>query len=629
MNISTKYGRSRFLLSAGLIGGLAILAGCSSHQNAAPPAPVQTAAAPNPAGAPPQTADASGPAGAPVQPAAAPNAPAAPQAFQPYTVVNTLPPKPKKVVHKHRRLHLALYHKKYYLADDSNRYYPVARDKSGHIYPVTYDIATHRQFPLFYDPDRDRYYRVIRDEDNHVYRNYEGDRDDVCYHDDRDDYRYREDNSAQTVAYYNVHENVDDEDDYYRHDDYDRPVIVAPAHHDPNRDAWLLAIPVVVGAYFLLKPRHHSDPPPVYQTPPGQVRYLPGSNGRPGADFAAGRPGAPGQSGPIVINNNQNVVVQQPGMRGAPGAPATGFRPGMPRTSFDRARTAHGAAVPSFGRAAHPATAAPGAVLPHPANPAMRAAGSFSPGVNRAIPAVRASPGVPAHPVLLAHRAPSTGRPISPQAAARVVHPVPTAGRPISAQAAAGVVHPAPRAGRPIPAHAAAGVVHTAAHPSANRAVVNHPRAAAPAAVQHPAAHAAVVRPHPGVGVAAVAPHPASNRAAVRPHPAPPAAVNRSTQHPPARPHAAATPPTRAAVVPAHSAPHPRSAAPAPPAHSAPAAPQRTMEHRNVAPPVHPAPTSTHTAPSVHAAPSAPANRSHAAPKPGEKPDDKRKHGQS
>jgi hypothetical protein len=238
-----------------------------------------------------------------------------PQSFQPYIVINKTPPKPAKVTHRHRKLHLVQHASSYYLADDDNHYYPVGRDAQGDLYPAYQDSSTHSLLPLYYDPDRDRYFRTASDEDGHYYRNYVGDPGDRYYPDENDNY----DSNPQ---------------------DY-QPEVVTPPHHDRNRDAWLLAIPVVVAAYFLLQPHHHHSNQPqitqnviVRQAPVYIIRQI-APSAHPGQAFFQ-RPNAralPGRPSVLPTGGNASTfahAMRQPALHpavGVPSVPAMGAHP--------------------------------------------------------------------------------------------------------------------------------------------------------------------------------------------------------------------------------------------------------------------------------------------------------------
>ena len=199
--------RLNLLVSA----SLAALAGCAARQ-ASTPAPISApiAVAPSP----------------PPVPSVTPTtAPPPAETFKPYTVLPTLPPKPKTAARRHKTLHLAQYHRHYYLTDDHQARYDVGRDDRGDLYPVYHERESNQDYPLYYDEERDRYYRVVRDEEKHCY--YRG------YVDDPSDRLYDDPDAGEDTVYKPAR----------RH----RPTIDAP-HHDSNRDAWLLAIPELLRA---------------------------------------------------------------------------------------------------------------------------------------------------------------------------------------------------------------------------------------------------------------------------------------------------------------------------------------------------------------------------------------------
>jgi hypothetical protein len=169
---------------------------------------------------------------------------ASPTAFQPYTIINTPAPKPAVVRHSHRVLRLTHHDGQYLLADSDGHSYRVGRDAHGHLCPVYTDPNTHAVLPLYYDSYRDRYYRMVKD-DGRYYRVYVGDADNRFYADDRYHGGY---DTGQAL----------------------RPEIMSTygsnqhlSHHGSHQDAWLIAIPVVIGTYLLLQSHHHSAPPPI------------------------------------------------------------------------------------------------------------------------------------------------------------------------------------------------------------------------------------------------------------------------------------------------------------------------------------------------------------------------------
>lgn len=217
--------------------------------------------------APPISAASVATSAAPISPGTAPATD-----FQPYVLLPQPAPKPAVVTHRHRVLHLARRSGHVYLADTGGHYYQVGRDRQGHIYPIYRDTATHAVYPLFYDHDRDRLYRVVRNDDGHFYRGYIDDPTDRFYADDRD-YRYvtpsDSDRPIITDSYnttYNTYNNPV-HTAYIRGGRYYPP----PAHHTSHNTSWLWAIPIVVGAYLLLRPHHHSFIPPPRSVAPVTV----------------------------------------------------------------------------------------------------------------------------------------------------------------------------------------------------------------------------------------------------------------------------------------------------------------------------------------------------------------------
>ncbi len=529
--------------SPGLAALCLLIAGCATQTVNTPAAPPNTAQAPAPATtaapaptmaaapAPEPTTTAPAPNGAAVTPASA--TAAVPQSFQPYVVVKQPPPKPKHVVHAHRKLHLVQHSDQYYLADDYGHDYYAARDEHGDLYPAYRDPDSGQTLPLYYDPARDRYFRCAEDDDGHFYRGYVGDPNDRYYPD-------------YGGSYADFHS--------YPPDDY-RPEIVAP-HHSGNRDAWLLAIPVVVAAYFLLQPHHHHTPPNVQ---PHTVIWS-----------QAPRPVQPA---PVYVQQTQivNVYQQSPGVRpGQPGYPAgQGYRAPFNRAAPQRP------GQPGVVAASAPAFARSGG---RPGVPAARPL----PGVASATRQVGLPPSPPPaiRPVVL------PGHP--PRAAASAAQPVAphsSFARPAAVPHTAAPAHPfaRPMPGRavthavPLATHAAPPHPVAVMHPAASRVVGIHPAAPRPAvtrAIAHPAPRAVVIPARPAVHRA---PPPVA-------HPASRAVARPLSAHPlPARPALRPTPPPviRRVVLPAHP---PRAAAPA--AH--PALPHPAIAHPTAAP--HPAP---------------------------------------
>src|SRR5438105_1280039 len=105
-----------------LLAATALLAGCSH----APTAPV------------------AGVTSVPVAPATA----AVPESFEPYTLVDRLPPKPVTVTRVHRNLQLVQRRDGYYLQSRDGRCYRAGRDAQGHLFPVYHDRATRRDHRL-------------------------------------------------------------------------------------------------------------------------------------------------------------------------------------------------------------------------------------------------------------------------------------------------------------------------------------------------------------------------------------------------------------------------------------------------------------------------------------------------
>src|SRR5262245_50142560 len=125
---STLRGHLHWRLLA-LLAAALLIAGCAHRE-----AEVARPAAPTPA---------------PLPPAQVANDPGS--SFQPYVVVNELPPKPKVVTHRHARLHLTRRDDEYYLADDEDRYYRAGRDREGRLCPIYADPETGARYPLYYD----------------------------------------------------------------------------------------------------------------------------------------------------------------------------------------------------------------------------------------------------------------------------------------------------------------------------------------------------------------------------------------------------------------------------------------------------------------------------------------------
>ncbi|MBV9851767.1 MAG: hypothetical protein JO250_19030 [Armatimonadetes bacterium] len=236
------------------------LAGCGQHQS---PSSSPLSATPLVAGSPA------------LPPAAAPTT----TPFQPYALVNQPPPKPPVVTHRHRVLHLTRRGRQVYLADSDGHYYHVGRDRRGRIFPTYTDPATHAVYPLYYDSARDRLYRLARSDDGHFYRGYVDDPANRFYRDDWDYERVTAGGRPVVSNSYNTYnENIYNygpgypyprgynvtEGTYFPPPPY--PYVVPPAHYGSHHnDNWLWAIPVIIGAYLLLRP-HHYSPPPVRST---------------------------------------------------------------------------------------------------------------------------------------------------------------------------------------------------------------------------------------------------------------------------------------------------------------------------------------------------------------------------
>src|SRR5579883_1378736 len=118
----------RALSCAAMIAGLAVAAGCREHSAPQPAQTVQSVGAP----------------------------------VQPYTVIESLPPRPAVIEHRRRALHLVRRDDRFYLADDLGDYYYASRDSDGHLYPAYYDRDDRQYYPLYYDADRDNYYCAVR-----------------------------------------------------------------------------------------------------------------------------------------------------------------------------------------------------------------------------------------------------------------------------------------------------------------------------------------------------------------------------------------------------------------------------------------------------------------------------------
>jgi hypothetical protein len=260
--------RSRFLRWAimclpGMIL-LALIAGCAHHT--------------------PSTAPVTVPPAAPIA------ATAPPAAFQPYTLLPPTPPAPPVATPRHRVLHLTRVHQQVYLADSDRHLYEAGRDTQGHIYPIYRDPATHVTYPLYYDSSRDNLYRLARNGSGHFYRNYVGQPTDNFYDTDRDYERITpsdEDRPIVTDSYnkynyntydygpsdhhryanYSGYRPYNEDPDYGQNHPYYTGSAPPPPHHSSHFNYnWLWAIPVIVGAYLLLQPRHST--PQVYRPSP-------------------------------------------------------------------------------------------------------------------------------------------------------------------------------------------------------------------------------------------------------------------------------------------------------------------------------------------------------------------------
>ncbi len=518
MNRTTNPIRSGLLL----LLGACVVGGCAQ------PTPSVRAPATPATNVPPQVAAPAQPtspqeSGAQPQTSTPQTAVAAQPNFQPYTVLPALPPKPKHVTHQRARLHLTQKANRYYLVDDDRHRYEAARDNEGNLYPVYHDPDTQQTIPLYYDQDRDRYYRVGRDSETHHY--YRG------YLDDPGD-RYYEDDKARP------------DDEYYRPAAYHRPEVITPPHHSRNRDAaWLLAIPVVVGAYFLLKPHQHNAQRPVYGgAPQAIVRPYPVGSDRPsfGTRPGSGRPpgvapafGRPPSNNPIVAVPEPPDSASRPfGSFGTHGPSAAvgsnnggaghrqhgSFQPASTRPAITPAaiRPHPGASSASaFNRPpsnlspSHSAT-----IVPRPAVSAVHH-GSFAPGL-------RTRPG-PAAPRPIAHAAaPVTTRPARPGV---IVHRTP---------AQTPVAHVMPRPVPPQPIEPRTPAPRPIAH------IMPRPVGQTPA--PRPVAH---VAPRP-VGQTPPAPRPIAH---IMPRPVTPRPIEQGSPAP--KPVAHVAPPARPAPAPA------------------------------------------------------------------------------
>lgn len=215
------------------------------------------------------------PAAVPGTPVAGQAAPPAGQDFQPYTLIPQPAPKPAVVTPRHRVLHLAVRADHPYLVDSDGHAYQVGRDAQGHLYPVYRDKVTGAAYPLYYDNARDRLYRVARADNGHFYHGYVGDPDDRFY---ASDHYY--DWSAPSASdrpviedSYNTTYNTYNDGDWRNAPPAYRVGYPYPTPHNSGHHTkwnWLWAIPVIVGAYLLLQPHHHSAPHYQYVHSPGQ-----------------------------------------------------------------------------------------------------------------------------------------------------------------------------------------------------------------------------------------------------------------------------------------------------------------------------------------------------------------------
>jgi hypothetical protein len=249
--------------SAGL-ATVGLLAGCSHGGSSSAPPPA------SPASPAATTATAS----------------AAASTFQPYVLVNQPPPKPSApVTHKCRTLTVTHYQGKVYLADQEGHYYQAGRDSAGRLCPVYDDPVTHQYYPLYYDQERDKYYRVLHEDNGDTYACYVGDPDNTFYRCDQDASYYDDPYSPpaqcqpiiQNYYGYYGHEGSGYEDETCYPG---RPLPPPPPHYHHNDDEWLIAIPVIVGAYLFLS-NHHSQPNH-YNGPPAPSGYYQGYGNGPG-----------------------------------------------------------------------------------------------------------------------------------------------------------------------------------------------------------------------------------------------------------------------------------------------------------------------------------------------------------
>ncbi len=176
------------------------------------------------------------------------------QAFQPYDIVEQPAPKPYVAVKRHRYLHIAQHSGDTYLADPDGRYYHIARDERGHVYPAYYDTVTEQEYPLYYDSSRDRYYRVCRENDGYY----------MNFVDDDPGRYYRCDRQIDYTTYApQPHDCPIINDGYTSYTYYDEPEY----YRDPNRyrnhwhdNDWLSAVPLLIGAYFVLSNHERTNP---------------------------------------------------------------------------------------------------------------------------------------------------------------------------------------------------------------------------------------------------------------------------------------------------------------------------------------------------------------------------------
>jgi len=515
----------------------AALAGCG-HKPPAPSAPASQTGAP-------QTAA---------------NAPGA-QPFQPYVIINHLPPAPKTVAHLHRKLRFVRQTGHDYLVDSAGHAYLCARDSRGRLCPAYQDPGTGAVYPLRYDPDRDDYYRLGCDEDGRFYRCYVGQSADEYYEDDRYD-------AARAGCY--PPDNGDDEAE-----------IEAPGYGGGG--AWISAVPVIVGAYFLLSNGHGHNGDWHDRSYWRSARPYDAYSSK---AFAVNHPDPPLPRSQAVVSRQENgrTVVRQ---QAAPGAAQPG-RPGAVAAAGHPGGAGTPTATPTPG-------AAPAAVHAHVAGgPVGAAAAATAAGAA----AHRAVPGgaVPRHEAM------------APAAAHTAV-----AGGATAAEHRAAVGGAAPHPEVRAPAHAAAPV---AAAPRAHPTRETAPRPTAPRKAPTAAA------PKPRRVPTAIAP---------APHRAPVAPARMPTDHAGPRLH------RRAPMAPAPA--RPQEQRPAPHQRPAPTPQRPAPQHRLAPPPQRPAPQQRFAPPPQRPAPQQrraapppqrPAPQRRAAPPPQkpepppEKPEDRR-----